>query len=147
MIRTLGLATACLIIAVNATESQESAPPSDTLSHEVTDVSIKSGKLALSSAANPGSVFLADGAYKNDSDTFIIVVDGRIIRIEYGTGTVSQVATIRLQRDDRVMLTPPVTALMQVTPFPLPSGTFRSQHGALLKVSSGRPVEFTLPPR
>jgi hypothetical protein len=144
MNRMLGLSAACFVIAVNAPHAQSPVLTDSAGPNEVTTVSIKSGKLALSSAANPGPVFLADGAYKNESNTVIVILDGRIVRIEYGSGTIARVASIRLH-DERVMLTPMVSALMQVTPFPLPSGTFTSQDGALwLKVVSGRPAEFTV---
>lgn len=135
------LAAVCLMGALNASLAQE---PSSAGPNEVTEVSIKSGKLALSSAANPGPVFLPDGAYMNDASTTIVIVHGRIVRVEYGSGTAVQVASIRLT-NERVMLTPPVTALMQVQPIPLPSGIFRSKDGSSsLKVVSARPTEFVV---
>ena len=143
MIRMLGLAAACVVVAVNAPRAQTPAP-ADTAPMEVTEVSIKSGKLPLSSATNPGPVFFADGAYTNEIKTVIVVQGGRIIRVEYASGTVSRVASIRLQ-NQRVMLKPPVTALVPVSPFPLPSGTFTTQDGAhSFKVVSGRPTELTV---
>jgi hypothetical protein len=143
MTRMPGLAAASLLVALNVTGAQTPAP-SDTAPNAVTAVSIKSGKLALSSAANPGPVFLPDGAYTNESNTTIVFLDGRILRVEHGSGTVDQVGSVRIQRD-RVMLTPSVRALMAVSPFALPSGTFRSQDGnTWFKVESGRPTEFAL---
>ena len=144
MIRMPGLAATCIVVAMNASGAQTPAPADSLRPNEVTAVSIKSGKLALSSSANPGPVFLADGAYKNESNTIIVIVDGRVIRVEYGSGTVSRVASMRVQ-NERVMLTPPVIALMSVSPFPLPSGTFTSHDGGhWFKVMSGRPTEFSI---
>ena len=141
MLRTLGLVATGILVAVNAPRAQSPAPEDSTASNEVTAVTIASGKLALSLKGEPGPVFLADGVYTNESKTVIVVLDGRITRIEYASGTVTRVASIRLQ-DQRVILTPPVTALMPVSPSPLPSGTFTSQDGAILRVVSGRPTEF-----
>ena len=146
MKRMIGLGATCLMVALNATNAQTPAP-ADTAPNAVTAVSIKSGKLALSSAANPGPVFLPDGAYTNESNTTIVFLDGRILRVEHGSGTVDQVGSVRIQRD-RVMLTPSVRALMAVSPFALPSGTFRNQEGnSWFKVVSGKPTEFGLPPK
>ena len=144
MIRNVGLVAVLLMVALHAPEAQTSAPADSTRPNDVTAVSIKSGRLALSSTSNPGPAYLPDGAYSNGSGTVLVLLDGRIIRVEYGSGSVSQVASMRIQRD-RVMLTPPVTALMSVSPFPLPSGTFTSQDGAhVLTVLSGRPTEFII---
>ena|SRR5688572_28283602 len=145
MIRLPGIAAALVMLAVNALPAQMTASADSTAPDEVTRVSIKSGKLALSSAANPGPVFLADGAYTNESNTVIVVLDGRITRVEYGSGKVIQVASVHLQRE-RVMLMPQVTALMSVSPVPLPSGRFTSENSVKLTVVSGRPTEFTLGP-
>jgi hypothetical protein len=147
MIRIFALATTWLTIAAHSAYGQPPASADSSASNEVTAVSIKSGKLALSSTANPGPVFLADGAYANEQNTVIVVLHGRIVRIEYASGTVTQVASIRMQKE-RVMLTPPVVALMAVSPFPLPSGMFRSQDGvSSLRVVGGSPTAFTVPPR
>lgn len=143
MNRMLAIAVGGGIAALNVLGAQDSAADS-TAPNQVTAVSIRSGKLALSSAANPGPVFLPDGAYRNDANTVIVILDGRIIRVEYGSGTVTQVASSRVQRG-RVMLTPPVTALMSVSPFPLPGGTFTHQDGAAwVKIVSAMPTEFVV---
>lgn len=143
MMRLFALAAATVVVVAHTSGAQAPAPIDSTGPQEVTAVSVKSGRLALSSAARPGPVFLPDGAYSNESNTVIVVLSGRIIRVEYGSDAVRQVASTRLQRQ-QVMLTPPVSALMSVSPFVLPSGTFRSQDGAnSFKVMSGRPVEFT----
>jgi hypothetical protein len=144
MMRMLIVAATCVVVGVNTSVAQSPAPGDSAGPNEVTAVSIKSGKLALSSAANPGPVFLPDGAYTNTGNTVIVVLDGRIIRVEYGSGSISQVASMRVQ-NQRVMLTPPVVALMSVSPFPLPSGTFTTQDGAhWFKVMSARPIEFVI---
>jgi hypothetical protein len=143
MIRIPGIAAACLMVAVSTLPAQTPASADSIGAHEVGALSIKSGKLALSSAANPGPVFLPDGVYTNESNTVIVVLDGRITGVEYESGKHVRVASLHMQRD-RVMLTPTVTALMSVSPFPLPSGKFTSQDGVTLTVVSGRPTEFTL---
>ena len=145
MLRMLGLGAAGLLVVVNATHAQVPASADTMPPDGVTAVSVKSGRLALSSAANPGPVFLPDGAYTNESNTTLVILDGRIMRVEYGSGTVAQVGSIRMQKD-KVMLTPSVRALVSVSPFVLPSGTFRTQDGSSwFRVESGRPVEFTIP--
>ena len=144
MMRIPGVTALLLLVVAVALGAQTTPAAYSARPNDVTAVSIKSGRLALSSASNPGPVYLPDGAYSNGSGTVLVLLDGRIIRVEYGAGTVSQVASMRYQRD-RVMLTPPVTALMSVSPFPLPSGTFTSQDGAhVVTVMSGRPTEFII---
>ena len=141
--RIRGIAAALFMFAASMGAQTPEAVDS-TRPNDVTAMSIKSGRLALSSTANPGPVYLPDGAYKNGSGTVLVLLDGRIIRIEYGAGRVSPVASTRIQRR-QVMLTPPVTALMSVSPFPLPSGTFTSEDGgSVITVMSGRPTEFTI---
>jgi hypothetical protein len=145
-VRMLGLSVISMIAALNAAQAQtDTTQPKGP--DEVTAVSVKSGKLALSSTANPGPVFLPDGAYTNENNTVVVILDGKIMRVEYGSGSVTVVGSMRMQKE-KVMLTPSVRALMSVTPFPLPSGTFTSKDGsASFTVFSGRPTEFTLPPQ
>lgn len=144
MMRIPGVTALLILVVADALGAQTTPAADSARPNDVTAVSIKSGRLALSSASNPGPVFLPDGAYSNGSGTVLVLLDGRIIRVEYGSGNVSQVASMRVQRD-KVMLTPPVSALMSVSPFQLPSGTFTSQDGAhALTVMSGRPTAFVI---
>jgi hypothetical protein len=144
MMRMAGLAAAFVVAAMHATQAQAAAAADSVGPNGVTAVAIKSGRLTLSSAANPGPVVLPDGAYKGDGGTTLVILDGRLTRVEYASGTVVDVASVRV-RDQRVIVTPGTTALVQVTPFPLPSGTFANQNGgASIKVVSGRPTEFSM---
>lgn len=143
MIRIPGITAAFVMLAVSVLPAQTPASAESTGPNEVTAVSIKSGKLALSSAANPGPVFLTDGVYTDEGNAVIVVLDGRISRVEYASGKLIQVASIHRQRE-RIMLVPQVSALMSVSPFPLPSGRFTSDNGVTLTVVAGRPTEFTL---
>lgn len=146
MHRIGGIALACVMVFVNAAGAQDNADSARVAGpHDVISLKIKSGRLALSSASNPGPVFLSDGAYTNDAGIVISILDGRIVSVGYPSGRVDEVASISIQRD-RVMLMPPVVALMQVSPFPLPSGTFTTPSGARFRVLSARPTEFTLAP-
>ena len=133
-----------VMLAVNAAHAQDPTVADSIGQNGVRNLSISGGKLVLSSAAHPGPASMPNGAYESDAKTVIVFLDGRITRVEYATGTISQVASMRLQ-NGRVMLMPPVTALMQISAFPLPSGTFTMRNGsAFLKVVSGRPAEFSL---
>jgi hypothetical protein len=137
-----------LALAMNAATAQTAAPADSASPNDVRAVSIKSGRILLSSAANPGPVVLADGAYASSGGTVIVIVDGKIARVEGSSGKVTLVGSSRMNRQ-RVMLTPVVGALIvAVTPFALPSGTFRAtDRVTFFRVVDGRVMEFTLPPK
>ena len=112
----------------------------------VTAFAIKSGKLALSSAAHPKPVSLPDGTYTNQAGVILVVVDGKIARIQESTGGVTEVSSIRLNRQRIIRVMPSTTALMTVSDMPLPSGTFTSEDGrSSFTIVYGRPKAFTLP--
>lgn len=110
--------------------------PDSSTATAVTAFSVKSGRIMLSSAANPGPVNLPDGSYTN-GDAFMVILGGRIIRVQ---------ASVSVDRNRIVMLRPAASALMQVSDIPLPSGTFISEDKASsISVMSGRPTAFTPP--
>jgi len=142
MNRIPGITAACLLAAFHVSLAQEPAPADSSAFDVVTSVSIKSGRLALATAGVSEPMYLPDGAYRSDTKTVLVILDGRISRVEYASGTITPVASARMERG-RVMLTPPVGALMQVTPFPLPTGTFTNEDASVtLKVVSGQPREL-----
>ena len=100
----------------------------------------------LSSKANPKPVSLPDGVYKNQSDLVLAILDGRVTRLGESTGEITEVASMRLNKDRLVKLTPSTNALMTVTDITLPSGTFTSEDGrSSVKIVFGRPMAFTVP--
>jgi hypothetical protein len=112
----------------------------------VTKFSVRSGKIALSSAANPGPVYMPDGTYTNESGTIIVILNGSITRLQQSTDEIVEIASLRLNRQDMIRLTPSTNALMAVTDMPLPSGTYKAEDGrASVTFLSGRPTAFTLP--
>jgi hypothetical protein len=114
----------------------------------VTAFSVKSGKIALSSAANQGPAYLPDGTYTNENNTIIVILDGRIARLQTSSDAITEIALVRVNRQRVIMLTPSTNALMEVKDITLPSGTFRSEDGASsVTVVAGRPTAFTLPAR
>ena len=92
MIRSVGLVV--VMAAVTATgisaQTPSPAPVADSaadpaLRNAVTSYAMRSGKLALSSAANPGPVFLPDGTYTSEAGTIVVIVDAIINRVQRGT--------------------------------------------------------------
>jgi hypothetical protein len=153
MIRTLGLAGVVWVVTASAVSAQTpaAAPATDTAvadsttQNAVTKYSIKSGKLALSSAAHPGLTFLPDGTYTNQADLIIVILDGHITRIQDGSGPITEINSIRLTRQQAVALMPATSGLMAVREIPLPSGTFTSADGKnSFTIVYGKPTEFTL---
>jgi hypothetical protein len=127
-------------VAVPDTTVQDSAAL-----NAVKDFSIRSGKLVLSSAANPGPVHLPDGTYSDESNTAIVIRDGKIARIQQASGDLIEVSVVRLNRRGVITVTPYTNALMAVSDMPLPTGTFKSDDGvSSIRIVLGRPTAFTL---
>jgi hypothetical protein len=150
MIKVLRLIAILLVSSASAVSAQTEAPASPdttaTDANAVTVFAIRSGRLMLSSKANPKPVVLPDGVYKNQSDLVLAIIDGRVTRIAESTGEITEVASMRLNKDRLVKLTPSTNALMTVTDVTLPSGTFTSEDGrSSVKIVSGRPTMFTIP--
>lgn len=140
-------------ISATAVSAQTPAlvPPPDSAiagmvaQNAVTAVSIKSGRLVLSSAANPGKTLVPDGTYTNELNTIIVIVNGRITRVQESSGSIVEVESIRQSRQGVIRVVPSTNALMAVSERPLPSGTFRSEDGqSSIKIVFGRPTEFTV---
>ena len=149
MIPMFRLVAVLLLFIASGVSAQTPAPASpDTTTvdpNAVTTYSVRSGKLMLSSSANPKPVTLPDGAYTNQSELIIVFLGGRITRMQEGTDKITEIAAMRLNRDRIVRLTPSTNALMMVNDFTLPSGTFKSEDGlSSVKIVFGRPTEFTL---
>jgi hypothetical protein len=152
MVRLLRRAFIFAAIAAHAVSAQTPSPvpvPDTTIKdpatqNVVTGFSIRSGKLALSSAANPGPVFLPDGTYTNGGNTVIVVVNALITRIQESWGAIIEVGSIRINRQRGVRLIPSTNALMTVSDLPLPSGRFKSEDGKnSFTIVAGRPTEFS----
>ena len=152
MIRILRLCGVCVFAAASTAYAQEPVPasapavPDSIARNTVTAYSVKSGKIALSSAANPGPAYLPDGTYKDEGNTIIVIVDGRIVRVQPESGESTDISSVRMSRKNIIMLTPSTNALMAVTDIALPSGTFKIEDGsASFTVMAGRPTAFTIP--
>ena len=148
MIRVLRLAIAPLMLSASAVAGQTPSPDAAKAdSNAVTEYSIRSGKLMLSSLAAPKPVALPDGVYTNQSDLTIAILGGKVTRIRESTGEITEIASMRLNRDRLVRLMPATNALMAVTEVPLPSGTFKSEDGRnSVTIVFGRPTAFRLSP-
>jgi hypothetical protein len=137
MLQMLGRVAVLSAFSAGAISAQTPAPLTalDSVVHNraeqnvVTAFSIRSGKLVLSSAANPGKTTLPDGTYTNELNTIIEIVDGKITRIQESSGAIVEVASIRVSRQGLIRVTPSTSALMAVSEMPFPSGTFRSEDG------------------
>jgi hypothetical protein len=153
MLRMLRRAAILASVTASAISAQTSSPAdvsgttmqdSATL-NAVTEFSVRSGKLALSSAANPGPVYMPDGTYTNQADLIIVIFNGHITRVQESSGGITEISSIRLNRQRVIRLTPSTNALMAVSDMPLPSGTFKSADGqASFTIVYGRPTAFTL---
>ena len=149
MIRTLKSAAILLVITATVASAQTESPalPDTTTGNpdSVTAYALRSGKLMLSSKANPKPMKLPDGAYTNQAGVIIAVVNGRIARIQESTDKITEIASARLNRNRSVTLTPSTNALMAVSEFVLPSGTFTSEDGrSSVTIVFGRPTAFRL---
>ena len=135
-------------VSAGALSAQESAAAqADTTEdpHAVTAYAVRSGKLMLSSKANPKPTVLPDGTYTNQADLIIAIVNGRVTRVQETTDRITEIASMRLNRNRLVVLTPSTKALMAVNELMLPSGTFTSEDGhSSITIVSGRPTAFTL---
>lgn len=152
MIPILRLACACMIVSASAAYAQTSSPAAaadiagSSIQNVVTTFSVRSGKIALSSAAHPEPAYLPDGTYTNESNTIIVILNGVIARIQTSSGEITEIASVRMNRQRVIVLTPSTNALMQVTDIKLPSGTFKSEdERSSITVLAGRPTAFTLP--
>jgi hypothetical protein len=154
LLRRVAVIIGATAISAGTVAAQSASPVSvtDTASQDtaarnvVTAFAIKSGKLVLSSAAHPKPVHLADGTYTNQAGVILVVVDGEITRIQESTGGITEVSSIRLNRQRIIRVMPSTTALMTVSDMPLPSGTFTSEDGrSSFTIVYGRPTAFTLP--
>lgn len=149
MIRLIRLVVTPMIFAASGVSGQApSAASPDTTTGDpnaVTVYAIRSGKLMLSSKANPKPVAMPDGVYTNQSELTIAILGGRVTRIRESTGEITEFAAMRLNRDRLVKLTPATNALMAVTDVTLPSGTFKSEDGrSSVTVVFGRPTAFII---
>lgn len=146
VIRSLRLAAMISIVAASGVSAQDSTSVDSAMRNVVTSFLVKSGKLVLSSAANPGKSNLPDGTYTSDDGSIMVIVDGRITRFQRGSGEIVEIANVRTTRLGLVALTPSTNALMAVSDFNLPSGTYKSEDGrSSLTVIAGRPTAFTIP--
>jgi hypothetical protein len=149
-LRRAAFIAAITATAVSAQSQSSAAVPDSTVQdsaalNAVKDFSIRSGKLVLSSAANPGPVHLPDGTYSDESNTAIVIRDGKIARIQQASGDLIEVSVVRLNRRGVITVTPYTNALMAVSDMPLPTGTFKSDDGvSSIRIVLGRPTAFTL---
>ena len=149
MIPILRLVAVLSVLTASATSAQAPSPAApDTAATDpdsVTAYSIRSGKLLLSSKANPKPTTLPDGTYTNQSDLILVIVNGKVTRMQESTGQITEIASMQLNRQRLVRLTPSTNALMAVGDLPLPSGTFRTEDGkSSVTIVFGRPTAFTL---
>ena len=145
LIRSIPLAAIISIVAASGAFAQDSTPLDSAMRNVVTAFSVKSGKLVLSSAANPGKSYLPDGTYSTEDGAILAIVDGRISRFQRATGEIVEISNVRVTRLGLVALTPSTNALMAVSDFNLPSGTYKSEDGkSSLTVVAGRPTAFVL---
>ena len=145
LIKAILLAAIVSIVAASGASAQDSTSVDAAMKNVVTAFSVKSGKLVLSSAANPGKSSLPDGTYTSEDGSIMVIVDGRITRFQRGSGEIVEIANVRVTRLGLVALTPSTNALMAVSDFNLPSGTYKSEDGrSSLSVVAGRPTMFIL---
>lgn len=151
MISMLRLVALLTVFGASSAYAQEAAPASsDTTAvanpNGVTAYVIKSGRLMLSSKANPKPAWMPDGPYTNQDNLIIVFINGSVTRVVRSTGEAIEIGSMRINRQQRVTLTPFTNALMAVSDLPLPSGTFKSEDGrSSVTIILGRPTEFTLP--
>jgi hypothetical protein len=152
MFRTLLFAVVICAGAPSIARAQDPAAPAaaDTTDpatrNIVTSYSIKSGRLILSSAANPGRIQMPDGTYTNESGVVLVFADGSVTRLQRGE-SINEISNTRLNRQKLVLLTPSTNALMAVSDITLPSGTFKSpDEQTWIRVVIGRPAEFVIGP-
>ena len=120
ILRSVPFIAAVFASALSAQTPSPAAAPDSIVQdsaalNAVKDFSIRSGKLVLSSAANPGPVYLPDGTYSDESNTAIVIRDGRIARIQQASGDLIEVSAVRLNRRGVITVTPSTNALMAVS--------------------------------
>jgi hypothetical protein len=142
---------AYLIAAATATAqtSPPASPPEPAVDsatlYNVTEYSVKSGKLVLASAANPIPVYLPDGTYTNEAGESFVISDARIVRFLDAAGQSTDIANTRKNRFGLITLTPSTNALMAVSEMKLPSGNFTSDDGLVtFRSVLGRPTSFRI---
>ena len=86
LIRSIPLAAIISIVAASGAFAQDSTSVDSAMRNVVTVFSVKSGKLVLSSAANPGKSYLPDGTYSTEDGAILAIVDGRISRFQRSLG-------------------------------------------------------------
>lgn len=146
LIRSVKLAAIISIVAASGASAQDSTSVDSATRNVVTSFSVKSGKIVLSSAANPGKSYLPDATYSTDEGAILVIVDGRISRFQRASGEMVDISNVRLTRLGLIALTPSTNALMAVSDFNLPSGRYKSEDGrSSLTVIAGRPTAFTIP--
>ena len=140
-----------IAISASAARAQDApSPPRDTAfadsldANAVTSYAVKSGRLAIATHGQPKAAILPDGVYTNGSGTSIVIVDGTITRIQSGSGAITEISNVRLNRQRIVVLTPSTNALMAVADMTLPSGDFKSEDGRIaFRIAAGRPTTFS----
>jgi len=149
MISVFRLAATLSVFTASAISAQATTAAPDTAAEDpdaVTAYAVRSGKLMLSSRANPKPAPIPDGTYKNQSDLIIVILGGRVTRIQESTDRITEIASMRLNRQKLVTLMPSTNALMAVNELILPSGTFASDDGRTsFTIVFGRPTAFRLP--
>ena len=137
----------CLALpsAVHAQGPSAAPDTTDPAMRNIVNIyAMKSGRLMLSSTANPGPVTFPDGTYTNESGTIIVFLDGSITRLQRGE-RITEVSNMRLNRQKLLILTPSTNALMTVSDITLPSGIYKSpDESTWLKIVVGRPAEFVI---
>lgn len=147
----LRFVAALALFGTSAISAQEQAPASSDIAaaanpNAVTTYVMKSGKLMMSSKTNPKPAPMPDGTYTNQDNLIIVLLDGSVTRVVRSTGETIEVASMRINRQQSIRLTPSTNALMAVSDMPMPSGIFKSADGlSSVTIVLGRPMEFTVP--
>ena len=141
------------LIASSVASAQTTAPPSppeasavdSATLYNVTEYSVKSGKLVLASAANPIPIYLPDGTYTNEAGEIFVISDGKVVRIQDAGGQITDITATRKNRFGLIVLTPNTNALITVSEVKLPSGNFTSDDGLVtFRSVLGRPTSFRI---
>lgn len=152
MIPVLRIALVCAMVGSRTTYAQPASPavvaemPDSTAQSAVTTFAVRSGKIALTTAASQAPAYLPDGAYTSESNTVIVILEGVVARIQMSSGQITEIGSVRMNRQRMITLTPSTNALMQVSDIRIPSGTFTSEDGKIsITFLLGRPTVFILP--
>jgi hypothetical protein len=151
MVSMLRLACVGVLFAASNAGAQASPAPAapaaldSATMNVVTEYSVKGGKIVLASAASPIPTYMPDGTYTNESNTIIVILEGAVVRVQSEAGAITEVESVRMNRQRIITLTPSTNALMQVSDIKLPSGTFTSEDGrSSITIVQGRPTAFTI---